>query len=471
MKTHCSTKKLSFQPLGKRRVEGAFDGGTITSDGGGLLLREVEGQCRILSRLAECFQDFRRPECIEHSLEDLVKQRVFALCLGYEDLNDHETLRSDHLLAIMVGNEEPEGKKRKRDRDKGVPLAGKSTLNRLENVAPDTAGRNRYHRFVPDFGAIDRLLIRLFIESHETPPEALVLDIDATDTALHGTQEGRFFHGYYGHHCSLPLLITCDEHILFSRLRPANIDAAKGSVEALSMIVSQLRAVWPDIPIVIRGDSGFCRDDLMTWCEANDVDYVIGLAKNERVKTALKEAMDEARNEFDCTGRAARRFVDFRYQTLTSWSCERRVVGKAEYLSKGENPRFVVTSIDSDLYAARELYEQGYCPRGDMENRIKEHQLDMFGDRMSAHEMGSNQLRFYWSVFAYTLLISLKRLALAGTELANAYVGTIRLKLLKIGSKVQVSVRRIKLSLASECPFQELFFLASQRLRAGPTAS
>jgi hypothetical protein len=393
MKTECTAGQLEFHGLGRRTVVGEFDGGKISSDSGGLLLREVEQRTHILKRLAGCFVDYRDPDQIEHTVESLIKQRVMGLALGYEDLNDHDALRHDSLLALLSDKQDVSGKTRKRDQDKGCALAGKSTLNRLELTPPHADAASRYKKIVADIEGMDDLLVDLFLEAYDNPPEEIVLDVDATDDPLHGNQEGRFFHGYYRSYCYLPLYIFCDEHLLCARLRPANQDGAAGTVDELARIVERIRLNWPKTRIIVRGDSGFCREDLMAWCEVHSVEYVLGVPKNSRLKAIIAEEMAQAMSQYEATEQAARLFKDFHYQTRTSWSCERRVIGKAEHLAKGENPRFVVTTLAAEEWDACSLYEDLYCARGDMENRIKEQQLALFADRTSTHEMRSNQLR------------------------------------------------------------------------------
>ena len=453
MKTECKPEQLEFQSLGRRQVIGCFDGGRITSDGGGLLLREVDQRIGLLERLAGCFTDYRNPESIEHSVRALVAQRVYGLALGYEDLNDHDVLRKDSTLALLVGKQDLTGALRVRERDRDNPLAASSTLNRLELSTPESAAADRYKRIAADGGALDRLLVDVFLEAHRKPPREIWLDLDATDDPLHGRQEGRFFHGYYRCYCYLPLYIFCGEHLLCARLRSSDQDASTGSVEELQRIVEQIRTRWPKTRIVIRGDAGFCRDPIMTWCEANAVHYVLGLARNKRLQRILSKDMEEARVAHERTGKPARRFRDFRYRTRNSWSCERRVVGKAEYLPGKANPRFVVTDLSPQKACAKRLYERLYCARGDMENRIKEQQLGLFADRTSTATMRANQLRLYFSSFAYVLLHGLRRLGLAGTAFANAQSTTIRLKLLKIGARLRLSVRRIWLSFSETYPY------------------
>ena len=457
MKTECTAGQLEFHGFGRRAVVGEFNGGKISSDSGGLLLREVEQRTHILKRLAGCFVDHRDETQIEHSVESLIKQRVMGLALGYEDLNDHDALRHDPLLALLSDQPDLSGKRRKRARDKGCALAGKSTLNRLELTPFDADEASRYKKVVACPESMDDLVVDLFLEAYDTAPEEVILDVDATDDPLHGHQEGRFFHGYYRSYCYLPLYIFCGEHLLCARLRKADQDGAAGTVDELARIIERIRLSWPQTRIIVRGDSGFCRDELMAWCEAHGVDYVLGLAKNSRLKTAIAAERLEAKVQYEATQQATRVFRDFRYRTRKSWSCERRVIGKAEHLAKGENPRFIVTSLSAERMEDRALYEELYCARGDMENRIKEQQLALFADRTSTHEIRSNQLRLYFSSFAYVLMQTLRRLGLEGTTLARAQCDTIRLKLFKIGAHIRISVRRVVMAFSESYPYTELF--------------
>jgi hypothetical protein len=468
MPTECNPGQLEFHALGRREVVGCFDGGRITSDGGGVLLREVDARLGLMPRLATCFVDYRNPESIEHPVQGLVAQRVYALALGYEDLNDHDVLRADSVLALLVGKSDVTGEGRVRDRDKGCPLAGSSTLNRLELSDPASAAGSRYKKIAADAQALDRLLVDLFLESYPKRPREIWLDLDATDDPLHGHQEGRFFHGYYGCYCYLPLYIFCGEHLLCARLRSANRDAAEGSVQELQRIVGQIRARWPKTRIIIRGDSGFCREAIMHWCEENRVDYLLGLARNERLVRAIGGQLHEAYEEHHRSGRPARRFRDFCYRTRKSWSRSRRVVGKAEYLAKGGNPRFVVTSLAPARAGAKRLYETLYCARGDMENRIKEQQLGLFADRTSAATLRANQLRLYFASFAYVLLHALRRLGLKGSVLARAQCTTIRLKLLKIGARLKITARKVWLSFSESYPYAKDFAQILAQLRRQP---
>ena len=459
--TECSQSSFTFAKHNRRQVSARFDGGVISSDGGALLLREVDRRIKLLPRLAFCFEDRRDRRRIEHRVGELVSQRVYGLALGYEDLNDHDELRRDPVLALLAGKSDVSGQQRRRERDRGQPLAGKSTLNRLERT---TDGVDRYQKIRCDSEAIDRLLVEVFVEAHPQEPAEILLDVDATDSPLHGQQEGRFFHGYYGHYCYLPLYIFSGEHVLCARQRVSNQDAAAGSVAELERIVAQIRAAWPEVKIILRGDSGFCREELLSWCEENQVDYVVGLARNERLRSLIEEALEEAASRQQQTGRPARVFTEFEYQTLESWSRERRVVGKAEQLVGKQNPRYVVTSLDGERWPPQRLYEQLYCGRGEAENRIKE-QLSLFADRMSTETLRANQLRLYLSSLAYVLLVGLRRLGLKGTQWARAQTETIRRGLLKIGAQVKVSVRRVYLSLASGYPDEEAFAAVYRALR------
>lgn len=467
LQTHCNQESFEFHPLANREVRGQFDGGAITSDAGGLLLREVEKRTGIIAQFADCFTDHRKAERVEHTVKELVAQRVYALALGYEDLNDHDQLRHDPLLAVLAEKPDPSGESRARERDQGKALAGKSTLNRLELTGAVVSEEERYKKITMDQEGVDRMLVEMFLQAHREPPEKIVLDLDATDDPVHGNQEGRFFHGYDGHYCYLPLYIFCGDFLLGARLRPSNIDASAGSREELERIVGQIRHAWPEVQITIRGDSGFCREELLAWCEANQVDYVLGLAKNERLKAEIVTELEQAASAYAATGQAARVFREFTYQTRESWSRARRVVGKAEHLEKGSNPRFVVTSLPAEAWEARRLYEELYCARGEMENRIKE-QLSLFADRTSTAFLRSNQVRLYFSSVAYLLMESLRRLGLKGTEWAQAQADTLRVKLLKVGAQIRVTVRRVWVSLAEGYPYAALFAQVYAQIRALP---
>ncbi len=465
MPTECNTDRLEFLPAGRREIRALFDGGTITSDAGVLLLREVEACSGILKGFAECFTDYRDPDLVEHTVEQLVTQRVFALALGYEDLNDHDELRLDPLLAAMVGKHDPTGQDRRRERDQGKALAGKSTLNRLELTPPGAHTNSRYKKIVASMEKTQQLFVDLFVAAFDEPPEEIVLDFDATDDPLHGHQLGRFFHGYYKGYCYLPLYVFCGEFLLASHLRPADIDGAAGTVPVLARLVEAIRARWPNVRIVLRGDSGFCRQAIMAWCETNGVDYILGLAKNKRLGQLIEEELVEAKRRHEETGEAARLFSEFGYRTLDSWSRLRRVVAKAEHLAKGANPRFVVTSLSCEQREAQALYEEDYCARGEMENRIKEQQLYLFADRTSCETMRANQLRLYFSSVAYALMQALRRIGLKGTSMATARCDTIRLKLFKLGAQVRVTVRKVWVSFSQAYPYRRIFHAVLANLR------
>ncbi|HEX9611174.1 MAG TPA: IS1380 family transposase [Gemmatimonadales bacterium] len=466
MRTDCRTTQLEFQAFGGRAVVGGFDAGRVTSDGGVLLLREVAERTGLLKRFAQCFVDHRSAERIEHTVEELVSQRVMALACGYEDLNDHDVLRDDALMAVAAGKRDVTGEQRKRARDRGHALAGKSTLNRLEGTPAEATAAARYKKIVYDEGAIEDFFVRAFLDApRATVPEEIILDLDATDDPLHGRQEGRFFHGYYRAYCYLPLYIFCGEFLLCARLRRADGDGAAGAVAEVERLVREIRRRWPSVRIALRGDSGFCREALMAWCEANEVEFVFGLARNDRLEEELKDDLERVRAEHQASGQAARRFKDFVYQTRTSWSRARRVVGKAEQLPGKANPRFVVTSWTPARWAAAALYEQVYCARGDMENRIKEQQLALFADRTSTATMRGNQLRLWFASVAYVLMNELRRTGLAATALARAQCDTIRVRLLKIGGVVRLSVRRVYVALSSVFPLQALFHHVLANLR------
>jgi hypothetical protein len=464
--TQCTPGEFLFQELGSREVVGRFDGGKVSSDGGGLLLGEVEGKFRFIEQFARCFTDHRDADSIEHTVVDLLKQRVFGLCLGYEDLNDHDQLRHDPLLAVLVGKKDPLGAGRLRERDRGKALAGKSTLNRLELTPVGASADSRYKKIVGHLDGMQQFFVDAFVQQQATPPPRIILDVDATDFPLHGQQLGGFFHGYYDNYCYLPLYIFCGDHPLLALLRPSNIDACTGLLKHLQRIVARIRETWPTVQIIVRGDSGFCRDYLMNWCEANNVDYLFGLAKNSRLLDMLGAEMQQAQERYLQTNQAARVFKDFSYSTLDSWRCERRVVGKAEHLRKGPNPRFVVTSLTANAVPAQTLYEEEYCGRGDMENRIKEQQLTLFADRVSCATMRANQLRLCLATVAYVVMRALRQYGLADTEMAQAQCDTIRVRLLKIGTVIRVTVRKVWLAFSEAYPWRELFSQVCERLRA-----
>ena len=449
--TECTQSRFEFAGPGRRHVVAQFDGGVMSSDGGALLLRQTDRRLNLLARAAACFDDHRDPLLIDHQVEELLAQRVYGLALGYEDISDHDQLRHDPLLGLLSGKQRP-----------GVDLpAGKSTLNRLEL---STAEPSRYKKIACRQEALDELLTALFVEAHPQAPESIVVDLDATDMPLHGSQEGRFFHGYYNSYCYLPLYIFSGEHLLCARLRTADQDAAAGSREEVERIVGQIRQTWPRAQIILRADSGFCREDLMSWCEQNEVDYVFGLARNERLRQVIEEAMAEAAEQQQATGKPARVFTEFEYQTRQSWSRARRVVAKAEQLEGKENARYVVTSLSTQEWPAQRLYEELYCARGEMENRIKE-QLWLFADRVSAATMRANQVRLSMSALAYVLVEGLRRLGLQGTEWARAQAHTIRSRLLKIGARIRITTRKVWISLASSYPLQAVFAHAWGQLR------
>lgn len=464
MTTECNATQLEFQGLGRRRVQAAFDGGHLSSDGGALLLRAVDERLRVTERLAQCFTDHRDQALIEHQALELLRQRIQGLALGYEDLNDHDELSRDPLLALACGKADVEGRQRVREADRGKALASSKTLNRLELTPADAGPRSRYKKIVYHPEKIEALLVDLFLDSYAAAPKEIILDFDATDDPLHGHQEGRFFHGYYGAYCYMPLYVTCGDHLLVAKLRTADRDAGAGSVEVVAALVEQIRQRWPEVRIILRGDSGFARDALMLWCESNDVYYVLGLAKNARLLDTIGQALLAAHARYLQTGVAARVFTSFFYRTRDSWSRARRVIAKAEHLPKGANPRFIVTNLPEDHAEPKALYEELYCARGDMENRIKEQQLDLFADRTSAGTLRANQLRLWFSSFAYVLVSALRRVALKGTRLADASCGTIRLKLFKIAAHVKISVRRFVIHLASACPYQDVFRKACRNL-------
>ena len=436
--TKCYQRSFEFPRVNRRIVEARFDGGDITSDGGVLLLRQADRLTGLSDSIARALSDPRRQASCDHDVPGLVRQRLYAIALGYEDLNDHDGLRQDVALQTAV------------ERDQW--LASASTLCRFENRA-DRGTAWRLHE----------VLLDQFIASFKRAPKKLILDFDATDDPVHGEQDGRFFHGYYRHYCFLPLYVFCGHQLLVSYLRPSNIDGAKHSWAILSLLVKRLRQVWPKVRIIFRGDGGFCRWKMLRWCDHHEVGYIIGLAKNKCLNRRTASLQDEAAACFAATGHKVRWFTDFQY-AARSWDGARRVIAKIEHSQHGVNPRYVVTNLEGD---AKQLYDKLYCARGDMENRIKENQLDMFGDRTSCQHWWPNQFRLLLASLAYTLIEAIRRIALKGTELANAYVGTIRLKLFKIGAVILKNTRRIRFLLASGCPYKELYFLAANRLASG----
>jgi hypothetical protein len=460
VQTDCNGAQLEFKGYFRRDVVADFNGGRLTSDGGGiLLLREIAERTGYLERFAACFTDHRAEYLIEHTVAELVSQRVLGIALGYEDLNDHDTLRDDALLAVACGKRDPTGERRADIPGyRGHGLAGKSTLNRFELTPGDASSVSRYKKIVYNHDEVERLLVDIFVAAREAPPKQIILDLDATDDPLHGNQEGRFFHGYYRCYCYLPLYIFCGDFLLCAKLRPSNIDGAAGALEELQRIVAQIRETWPTTEIVIRADSGFARDAIMAWCESEpNVEFVLGLARNERLKREVAQEMEQARELLEKTGEPARVFKDFRYETLKTWSCERRVVAKAEQLPGKENPRFVVTSLSPDRVGARALYEELYCARGEMENRIKEQQLEMFADRTSTATIRANQLRLWFSSMAYIITNELRRVGLRGTKMARAQCGTLRVRLFKVAALVTLSVRRVRVAISSVFPLKALY--------------
>ena len=456
MRTECTSKLEGLQPLGRREVVAAFDAGPMTSDGGALLLREVAQLSEFFGRVADCFVDHRDPTRVEHTVEELVAQRILGIALGYEDLNDHDDLRYDPVLALAAGKSDPLGHDRKQPRDRGRALAGHATLNRLE-TAPSTLDEHRPDlKILHSPESFERLFVDLMLDAHDQPPDEIILDLDATDDRVHGNQEGRFFHGYYRHYCFLPLYIFCGDFLLVAKLRTADQDGAAGAVDEVARIIAQIRKQWPTTRIIVRADSGFCRDLLLDWCERQpNVEYVIGLARNSRLASMIEDEMVHHRQVVKDSGHASKSYKDLDYRTLNTWSRERRVVAKAEVLTGKDNPRFVVTSLPAEEIDKRALYEDLYCARGDMENRIKEQQLGMFADRTSSHTMRANQLRLWFSSLAYVLVNELRSVALRGTALARAHVWTIRVRLLKVGALVRQSVRRLVVSLSSAFPMKD----------------
>ena len=460
-----SLRQTAPEGLSQRCIETDFTGGVITSNGGVTLLGRADEELDLTRRVAACFADYRRPELVVHAVETLVLQRLYGLALGYEDLNDHEDLRRDPALQAVAGRMTPR-------RGDCAPLAGKSTLNRLELGA---AGRcdPKARKIVVDTRRLDALLVALCVESFTSEPEEVVLDLDATDIPLHGTQEERFFHGYYREYCYMPLLFLLNQQPVLVRMRSAGRDAAAGVEEDLGWLLDRLREAWPATRIILRTDSGFCREPILAACERRErVDYVLGVAKNRRLEREIAAEMATAEDEAREQGQAARRFAEFCYATRTSWSRERRVIGKAEALPPTreggtfkKNHRFIVTSLPAATHPAQELYEQLYCARGDAENRVKEHKLHLFSARCSSNLFGANTLRFYLSTFAMILFRRLRE-ALEGTRLAAASADRIRLCLLKIGALVRISVRRVHLAMSSACPDQDLFRLTWKRLAA-----
>jgi hypothetical protein len=451
MNTQCNQKYLSFQDQNRRKVVGDFSGGTISSDAGCILLKEIEKKFNIISQLSKCFIDHRDQRYCEHTVEQLLIQRIFALCAGNEDLNDHDNLRNDKLYSVLVGKEDCE-----------KPVASKSTLNRLE-LAPEIATKNsRYKKIFSKFAEIEKLPVSIFLQSIRTPPKTIIIDLDATDDPIHGNQEGKFFHGYYGNYCYLPLYIVCEGFVLCSKLRPSNIDASLGSVEELSKIIPQIRQQWPDVNIIIRCDSGFARPDIFHWCDMNNVKFIIGLARNSRLEAMISDELAQVELEYERTNESQTIFTELLYQPLKeTWGKERRVIARVEHSRRGPNPRFIVTSLSEE---ARSLYEKVYCQRGNMENRIKE-QFEMFSDRTSSETMRANQLRLWFSTIAYTFMHLLRRVGLTDSNFNKAQCQTLRLKLLKIGAQVKVSVRRVHIAFSEAFPLKEILRKAIRNIQ------
>ena len=461
MQTESTSKLGGLQPIGRRTLVAAFDARRMTSDGGALLLREVDQLRHFFARVAGCFVDHRAHTRIEHSVEELLGQRSLGIALGYQELNDHDDLRYDPTLAMAVGKVDPLGNTRKLDRDRGRALAGHATLNRLE-TAPSTLDSDRPDlKILHSPQAFERLFVDLMLDAHDQPPNELIIDLDATDDRVHGTQEGRSFHGYYGHDCFLPLYIFCGEFLLAAKLRRADQDGAAGSLEEVARIVAHIREQCPRTKLIVRADSGFCRDAMLDWCESQPtVEFVIGLARNSRLAEMIKGELEHHRQVVAESGHASQSYKDLDYRTKKSGSRERRVVAKAEVLTGKDTPRFVVTSLSADEVDKRALYEDLYCARGDMENRLKAQQLGMFADRTSSHTMRANPLRLWFSSLAYVLVNDLRTVALRGTPLAKAQVWTIRVRLLKVGALVRQSVRRLVISLRSSFPLKAIWLAA-----------
>src|SRR3954466_15967906 len=409
MPTHCSATGMAVGRTGGRDLSQEFDGGRVASQPGSLLLGGTDRAIRLVDRFAACFRDGRHPAFVTHRVRSLVGQRLFGLALGYEDLVDHDDLRHDPVLGALLG-------RFKQDDATPALLAGKSTLNRLEHAPADAAG-GRYHKIGHDAAAIETVFVALFLDAFRAkPPREIILDLDATDDPIHGHQEGRFFHGYSDCHCYLPLYVFCGRHLLAAKLRRSNIDASAGAVAEVERIVARIRTRRPRVGILLGADSGFAREVLMAWCEKNRVDYVFGLARNDRLVEEIAVELIQAEEEAARTGKPARRFKDLRWSTRESWSRRRRVIAKAEWTKGEANPRFIVTSLNPGEVTGRHLYEKVYCARGDMENRIKETQGDLFADRTSAATMRANQLRLWFASMAYVLMCALRRIGLPHTQ-------------------------------------------------------
>lgn len=454
MRTQCNATSASWAPSGRREVVSSFDGGFVSSDGGLLLLREVAQRSNFFEKVASCFVDHRDPRRIQHTVANLVAQRVLGIACGYEDVNDHDTLRHDPLFVLAVGKTPPA--------TEPSTLAAHATLHRLE-TAKALDPRRPDLKILHNTEALEAFFVDFYLDSHAEPPKRIVLDIDATDDPIHGNQEGRYFHGYYGNYCYLPLYIFAGEHLLVSKLRTSDKDGAYGALEELKRVIDRIRQRWPEVKITVRGDSGFCRDALLSWCEDENVTYVTGLARNARLESQISEPMQKVVKKARRKGRKVRVYRELRYKTQHTWSQERRVVAKVEALVGKSNPRFVVTNL-SKKWRAKEIYEELYCARGEMENRIKEQQLGLFADRTSSHSFRANQLRLWFSSLAYLLFHQLRRIGLRKTVLARAQVSTIRARLLKVGAIYSQSVRRVKVSLSSAFPLQAVWEQARSRL-------
>jgi hypothetical protein len=433
--TDCTGKQIEFEPFKRRRIEVNFDGGDVSSDGGVLLLRKLERRLGLLDAVARALADPRDPERIEHTLGDMLRQRVFGLVQGYEDLNDHAALRNDVLMQTAC--------------ERDTALASAPTLCRLENRASRAAA-----------WAIHAVMVEKFIASFKRAPEQLVLDFDATDDPLHGRQEGRFFHGYYDNYCYLPLYVFCGEQLLVSYLRPSKIDESKHTGAILKLLVKRLRNAWPKVRIILRGDSAFCRRRILAWCERNAVHYVVGLAKNDRLNRMTATQREHLAHQFAQTQMKQRKFAELRYGART-WKTERRVIARLEHMEKGDNPRYIVANLEGE---ARFVYEKVYCARGEMENRIKEAQLGLFADRTSCQYFAANQFRLLLSSLAYILTERLRTIALAGTEFARLQASTLRAKLLKIGAVILRNTRRVRVMLSSAFPYQAIYLAAARAL-------
>lgn len=454
-----------FPQLTGKLVTVDFAGGHVSSDGGGVLLAQLDRSFGYLHRLAACFQDHRDPDLIEHSVEELLRQRIYGLALGYEDLNDHDRLRLDPLLASLCGKKDPSGQDRERAQDKGKALAGKSTLNRLELTPADATSASRYKKIVAGQVDLEDFFIDEWVRSLTKDTQRVILDLDRTDDPLYGEQEGRFFHGYYDEYCYTPLYIFAGNWPVVAALHTADSEHLQEILRLLAKIVERARRRLPQLQIVVRGDSGFCRDELISWCEGNAVKYVLGLARNAVLERILRGSLSTAKSMLKFNGSGTERvFKEFTYRAKKWGPRKRRVVGKAEWTAEGANPRFVITNLSAEEFAPQALYEALYCERGNMENRIKEQKLDLFAGRTSTATLRANQLRLWFSTVAYLLVNQLRRVGLAGTQLAQATCGTIRVSLLKIGAVVQVTARRVWVSLCSAFPLQELFAEVAGRL-------